>query len=175
MPIIAYLIQNTLPHRRYVALLEFLLPYFGVWTLFSFIATVADAGVHWLWRPERIGWGAHDSHFPFVAALALACIWQITPWKRSFLLNCHRGQVLPPYKWQADVACFRFGLRYGMNCLGSCWALMLVMFGAGLGNLIWMPLLTILIRVEKMQVFPWNLLRLTAAAFAALAAASFFV
>ena len=35
---------------------------------------------------------------------------------------------------------WRLGLRYGVLCLGSCWALMLVMFGLGVGSVVSMPL-----------------------------------
>lgn len=34
------------------------------------------------------------------------------------------------------------GWRHGLNCLGCCWALMLLTFGAGLGSLVVMALLT---------------------------------
>ena len=37
---------------------------------------------------------------------------------------------------------FRLGARHGAFCVGCCWALMLVMFAAGVASLIWMALLT---------------------------------
>lgn len=36
----------------------------------------------------------------------------------------------------------RLGLRHGLACLGSSWALMLLMFAEGFGNLWWMVALT---------------------------------
>ena len=44
---------------------------------------------------------------------------------------------------------WRLGLRHGVFCLGSCWALMLVMFGLGVGSLVPMALLTGVIVEEK--------------------------
>ena len=41
------------------------------------------------------------------------------------------------------------GVRHGVLCLGCCWALMLIMFGAGLGSLLWMLALTGFMIVEK--------------------------
>ena len=41
------------------------------------------------------------------------------------------------------------GLRHGIVCLGSCWALMLVLFGIGVGSIVWMAVLTGVMVVEK--------------------------
>jgi predicted metal-binding membrane protein len=40
-------------------------------------------------------------------------------------------------------------MRYGMFCLGTCWAIMLVMFGIGMKSLLWMVLLASIVLVEK--------------------------
>jgi predicted metal-binding membrane protein len=40
-------------------------------------------------------------------------------------------------------------LRHGAFCLGCCWALMLVMFGIGVGSLAWMAALAGVMVVEK--------------------------
>ncbi len=32
-------------------------------------------------------------------------------------------------------------MRYGVFCLGTCWAIMLVMFGIGMKSLLWMVVL----------------------------------
>ena len=44
---------------------------------------------------------------------------------------------------------FTLGRRHGLFCLGCCWALMLVMFVAGVASLIWMGALTVLMVYEK--------------------------
>ena len=41
------------------------------------------------------------------------------------------------------------GVRHGLYCLGCCWALMLVLFAVGAGNLAWMAALTGVMLVEK--------------------------
>jgi predicted metal-binding membrane protein len=41
------------------------------------------------------------------------------------------------------------GVRHGLNCLGCCWALMLVMFATGVGSLLWMVALTAVMVAEK--------------------------
>ena len=40
-------------------------------------------------------------------------------------------------------------MRHGAFCVGCCWALMLVMFAAGVASLIWMALLTAVMIHEK--------------------------
>ena len=44
---------------------------------------------------------------------------------------------------------FRLGARHGAFCVGCCWALMLVMFAAGVASLVWMALLTGVMIHEK--------------------------
>ncbi len=43
----------------------------------------------------------------------------------------------------------RIGVMHGVFCVGCCWALMLVMFVVGMGNLGWMLLLAALMAAEK--------------------------
>ena len=58
-------------------------------------------------------------------------------------------QVLPALLSQGVGAAWRLGLRHGAFCLGSCWALMLVMFGLGVNSLVLMALLAEVMVVEK--------------------------
>ena len=44
---------------------------------------------------------------------------------------------------------WHLGLSYGIICLGSCWGLMLIMFGIGIGSIVWMASLTGMMVVEK--------------------------
>jgi predicted metal-binding membrane protein len=44
---------------------------------------------------------------------------------------------------------FRMGLAHGTYCLGCCWALMLLLFAAGIMNLVWIAGLSILVLAEK--------------------------
>ena len=46
---------------------------------------------------------------------------------------------------------FRLGLRQGLDCLGCCWALMLVMFAVGVMNVVWMAALGLIMAIEKMS------------------------
>jgi predicted metal-binding membrane protein len=53
-------------------------------------------------------------------------------------------------RWRAGPrGSFLMGIDHGIHCLGCCWALMLVMFAAGVMNLAWMAALTVLMALEK--------------------------
>ena len=82
--------------------------------------------------------------------LALAGAFQFTPLKDACLDKCrHPAQFLRRYysaAWGARFAPARHGAFLRPGC---CWALMLVMFAAGVPSLIWMALLTALMVHEK--------------------------
>ena len=42
------------------------------------------------------------------------------------------------------------GLKHGANCLGCCWAQMLIMFAVGVMNLFGMALITLIVLFEKL-------------------------
>jgi predicted metal-binding membrane protein len=41
------------------------------------------------------------------------------------------------------------GLRHGLYCLGCCWALMALLFVAGVMNLLWVAAIAVAVLVEK--------------------------
>jgi predicted metal-binding membrane protein len=70
----------------------------------------------------------------------------------------------------------RLGLAHGAFCVGCCWALMLLLFVAGVMNLAWIALLAAIVFAEKAAPPPWRISRaiaglLLGAALALLAAA----
>ena len=46
------------------------------------------------------------------------------------------------------------GVRHGAYCVGCCWALMLLMFAVGTGNVGWMLALGAVMAIEKNM--PWG-------------------
>ena len=82
--------------------------------------------------------------------LALAGAFQFTSLKDACLDKCrHPGQFLMRYYERGAGGGLRLGMRHGAFCVGCCWALMLVMFAAGVASLIWMALLTAVMIHEK--------------------------
>ena len=41
------------------------------------------------------------------------------------------------------------GIKHGSYCLGCCWPLMLLLFVAGVMNLLWIAILAALVLIEK--------------------------
>jgi predicted metal-binding membrane protein len=60
-------------------------------------------------------------------AFALAGLWHLTSIKRRAATRCHRRTPLPMSGWRADIACLRYGVRNGVDCISNCWPAMLAM------------------------------------------------
>jgi predicted metal-binding membrane protein len=84
------------------------------------------------------------------ATLVGAGLFQLTPLKRACLARCRSPLMFLMTRWRSGrLGSFLLGLDHGAFCLGCCWALMLVMFVAGVMNLAWMAALTVLMALEK--------------------------
>jgi predicted metal-binding membrane protein len=122
--------------------------YAAVWTGFGIAAFFGDVTIHrtvdatpWLAaRPWLIGGGT----------LALAGAFQFSGLKDRCLSKCrHPAPYLLAHYRRGAAGAFRLGSGHGLFCLGCCWALMLVMFGAGVAVLWWMAALSALMVYEK--------------------------
>lgn len=126
----------------------FLGGYLAVWAGFGALAFGHDVGIHRL--VHRTPW--LEAH-PWViagAALALAGAFQFSALKERCLSECrHPGAFLLQHYRRGLSGAFRLGWKHGLFCLGCCWALMLVMFAAGVANLWWMAALGALMFYEK--------------------------
>jgi predicted metal-binding membrane protein len=122
--------------------------YVAVWAAFAPLALLGDAGVHalvdgWAWlaaRPELV----------LGTTLVLAGLFQFSRLKNACLTACRNpvGFLWQHYR-RGAAAAWLLGVRHGLSCLGCCWALMLVMFGTGVGSLAWMLALTAVMVAEK--------------------------
>ena len=128
--------------------LAFLAGYAVIWTGFAAGAFVFDTGVHRLvalWP-----WLALHTWLIGTVTFALAGLFQFSPLKGRCLDMCRTplGFFLHHYRKGVNPA-WQLGLRHGGYCLGCCWALMLVMFGVGVGSLAAMVALTGAMVIEK--------------------------
>ncbi len=126
----------------------FLLAYFAVWTTFALAALVVDGGLHAL--VNRWAWLAAHPRVISGGLLVLAGLFQFSPLKEQCLQECRTPQgFLWRYYRRGVLAAGSLGVRHGLFCLGCCWALMLVMFGVGVGSLVWLTVLTGVMVLEK--------------------------
>jgi predicted metal-binding membrane protein len=82
--------------------------------------------------------------------LALAGYYQFSTLKRRCLVICsHPANFFMRYYRRGMGNAFMLGLRYGLVCLGCCWALMTVMVILGGDSLYMMMVLTVIMFAER--------------------------
>jgi predicted metal-binding membrane protein len=147
----------------------FLGGYAAVWTGFGAIAFLGDDAIHhtvdatpWLEaRPWLIGG----------SVLLGAGLFQFSDLKDKCLSKCrHPAPYMLSHYRRGASAAFRLGAGHGLFCLGCCWALMLVMFAAGVAVLWWMAALTAVMVYEKTGRYGRALTPVVGAALLALSA-----
>jgi predicted metal-binding membrane protein len=130
------------------SVLMFGLGYLAVWTGFSACAALAQWALHKaaMLSPAMAASSPHLAGAILVAAGA----YQLTPWKGACLTHCRSPLGFLMTNWRdGQLGALQMGLRHGAYCLGCCWALMTVLFVAGVMNLVWVAMLTGLVLIEK--------------------------
>jgi predicted metal-binding membrane protein len=119
-----------------------------VWSGFGALAFIGDFGLHH--AVDATPWLADRPWLIAGGALALAGAFQFSSLTDRCLTECRHPAafLLRRYRRGARSA-FALGRSHGLFCLGCCWALMLLMFAAGVTNLWWMGALTALMVYEK--------------------------
>lgn len=127
----------------------YIVGYLAVWLGYAATAALAQ----WvLVRAMLLGPSLAIAAAPLGAAVLIAAgIFQLTPLKSACLHRCRSPLALFLGHWRDGVAgAFALGLRGGTWCVGCCWALMAVLFVAGVMNLAWMAVLTVFLLLEKL-------------------------
>src|SRR5690348_5556413 len=115
--------------------------YLTMWSLFSAAAALAQwyltassmVSPMMVLADRRLG----------AALLTLVAVYQFTPLKRDCLAACRSPLAVMTRHWRPHTSgAFRMGLRYGLYCLGCCWALMLLLFAGGVMNVFVIAALT---------------------------------
>jgi len=134
------------PLRAYCFLSGYLL----VWTAFSLAATLLQLllGALLYLSPMMQLRGRMMSG----ALVLLVGAYQLTPIKRSCLTTCRApAAFLARYYRPGNGAAFSLGLRHGVDCVGCCWALMLLLFVAGVMNLVAVAAIAVFVLLEKVM------------------------
>ena len=126
----------------------FLAGYAAVWTGFGALAFLGDDAVHH--TVDAVPWLEERPWLIGGSVLVLAGLFQFSDLKDKCLSKCrHPAPYLLSHYRRGAAAAFRLGSGHGLFCLGCCWALMLVMFAAGVAVLWWMAALTAVMVYEK--------------------------
>lgn len=129
--------------------------YLSVWAGFGAVAHLADWLLHEL--VERNPWLEANAYVIGAATLLLAGAFQFTRLKYRCLDKCRAPLSFVMSYWRGGNDrrnALWLGLNHGLFCVGCCWALMLLMFGVGVGNIGWMLALGVIMAVEKNT--PWG-------------------
>jgi len=134
--------------RATVPTVVFLLGYALVWTAYAAVAALAQWGLHEAGLLSATM--ASTSARLGGALLLVAGVFQWTPLKQACLAKCRSPLSFVMTEWREGRAgAFVMGVRHGAYCVACCWALMALLFVAGVMNLLWIAGLAILVLVER--------------------------
>lgn len=133
-------------HRPRFVEAGFLAGFSLVWTTFGLLAFSGDMVVHRV--VDSSAWLGARPWLVEAGVLGLAGLYQFAPVKRRSLAACRHPESFRTADPIPGRSAARLGLDHGVACLGSSWALMLLMFGEGFANLGWMAALTALMVYE---------------------------
>ncbi|TMB68489.1 MAG: DUF2182 domain-containing protein [Deltaproteobacteria bacterium] len=129
--------------------------YLSVWAGFGVAAHLADWALHEI--VERSTWLEANAWVIGAGTLLLAGSFQFTRLKYRCLDKCRAplSFVMEYWRGRHDRRnALLLGINHGIFCVGCCWALMLLMFAVGVGNVGWMLVLGAVMAVEKNM--PWG-------------------
>lgn len=129
--------------------------FFAAWVAFGLGAHLVDAAVQW--AASRSGWLALHGWIVGAAVLAGAGLFQWSALKYRCLEACRSPYTFVAARWHGRSPlrdALAIGWDHGVFCVGCCWALMLVMFVVGVGNVGWMLALAAVMAAEKN--LPWG-------------------
>jgi predicted metal-binding membrane protein len=134
--------------RRLTALV--ILGYLVVWAGFGVVAHVIDAVLHQAVR--RSDWLLLNGWILGALILAAAGLFQFSRLKYRCLARCRTPFGFIARHWRGPHPlrnALLLGLDHGVFCVGCCWAIMLLMFVVGTGNVGWMLALGGVMALEK--------------------------
>jgi predicted metal-binding membrane protein len=135
--------------RPFVATGIFVLGYLAVWTGFSALAAIAQ----WILHAKALLSPMMVSTSPVLGGVLLiaAGIFQWTPLKNACLSGCCSPLNFLMAGWrEGKFRAFAMGLKHGVYCTGCCWFLMALLFVAGVMNIWWIAIITVLVLIEKL-------------------------
>ncbi|MBS7725013.1 DUF2182 domain-containing protein [Pseudomonas lalucatii] len=136
------------PPERRLALLLFCLAYLLLWAAFGLLATALQWGLEQLalLDPQL----RSNNRWLAAALLLTAGAYQWSPTKAACLAHCRGPVAFLLSHWRPGIGGgWRMGLAHAAYCLGCCWALMGLLFVAGVMNLLWVAAIGAYVLLEK--------------------------
>ena len=126
----------------------FTLGYVFMWTVFSFLVTLAQ----WQLDKAALLSSIMMANSPLLGAglMIAAGLYQWLPIKNSCLKHCRSPFHFISTHWRSgNAGAFMMGISHGAFCIGCCWVLMLLLFVGGVMNLLWIALISVFVLLEK--------------------------
>jgi predicted metal-binding membrane protein len=126
----------------------FALGYLLAWTVYAVLAALGQSLLHSaaLLSPTM----ASVSPLLGGGLLMLAGVYQWLPVKGACLSHCRSPLGFFTTEWREGVfGALTMGFRHGSYCVGCCWALMALLFVAGVMNLFWVVVIAAFVLAEK--------------------------
>jgi predicted metal-binding membrane protein len=126
------------------------LGYAVAWLGFGLLAHGLDSALHL--AAAKADWLVARGSLVGGLILLFAGAFQFSALKYRCLERCRTPFAFVNARWRGrrpSREAFRVGLDHGLFCVGCCWALMLVMFVVGMGNLGWMLIMAAAMAAEK--------------------------
>lgn len=140
--------------ERIVSPVVLALGYLAVWIGFAILATAAQGFLTQarLLTPA----GLPASQVLAATTMIAAGLYQFSPLKGACLARCRTPRPFFADHWtDRALGVFRQGVAQGFDCMGCCWALMVVMFAVGVMNVVWIVVLGAIMTLEKLSPSIW--------------------
>jgi predicted metal-binding membrane protein len=124
--------------------------YLLTWLAFGAVAHIVDGAVHSLARQSQ--WLLLNAWTLGAGLLMTAGLFQFSRLKYHCLDKCRSPVGFIVRHWHGVSPrreALLLGAHHGLFCVGCCWALMLLMFVIGTGNVGWMLMLGLAMAIEK--------------------------
>jgi len=124
--------------------------YLLAWTIFSLAAASGQIALH---RAAMLSADMAAQSGAFTAIiLIITGVYQWLPMKNACLSHCRSPLSFLSHHWREGlIGAVRMGFLHGMFCVGCCWALMALLFVAGVMNLLWVAAIAAFVLVEKLS------------------------
>ena len=141
--------RQSLERRTFTSTV--VLGYLSPWIVYGILMNAFDLGIH---RISDSSIMIGNTWIFGVSALAMAGVYELTPLKQRYIMDCCYPRDLIASSWHRNSGksdAFLLGINYGKSTIGCSWALMLLMFALGMGNILWMLFFGIIMGVEKLS------------------------
>ena len=135
---------------RAMLLAVLVLGYLLIWGIFGLVAHASDGALHAI--VVATPWLTFNGWIIGAGVLAIAGAFQFSALKYHCLDKCRTPFSFVNQHWCGEDSgrqAFLLGVHHGLFCIGCCWAIMMLMFVVGTGNVGFMLALGAVMAVEK--------------------------